>query len=84
MNNNEWHVYDGDFKIINRKRNKYKNTSKEERAKDLGNIICPHCKYHNKKRFIDKFGTCHLCGRVLSVEHFKKGVMKALYEKERK
>jgi len=31
---------------------KFKNTTKEQRAKDLHNIICPRCKYHNHDVYI--------------------------------
>lgn len=29
------------------------------------NVICDRCGYHNHKRFVDDYGTCHLCGKVL-------------------
>lgn len=35
-----------------RKRGKFKDTTKEERAKCLHNIICPRCSYHNKDVYI--------------------------------
>lgn len=28
-------------------------------------VVCEKCKYYNKKRFIEKYGTCNLCGNVL-------------------
>ena len=31
----------------NRKKDQFKDASKEERAKALGNVICPRCKYQN-------------------------------------
>lgn len=53
-------------------RDRFINTTKEERAKDLNNIICPRCKYHNHLRMIKIYGTCNLCGCTLSKEYFKK------------
>lgn len=49
---------------------KFKNTTKEERAKELHNIICPRCKYHNHDVWIKKFGTCNLCGATLDKRYF--------------
>lgn len=51
---------------------RYKDTSKEERAKKLNNIICPRCKYHNHKVMVEKYGKCNLCGTTLSNEYFKR------------
>ena len=69
----------------NRKRDLYKNTTKEQRAKELGNIICFRCKYQNHRAFIIKYGKCHLCGAVLDKEYFKRSFQKKLekrYEKQ--
>jgi len=49
---------------------KFKNTTKEQRAKDLHNIICPRCKYHNHDVYIKKYGKCNLCGCVLDKDYF--------------
>lgn len=35
-----------------RKKGKFKDTTKEERARCLHNIICPRCSYHNKDVYI--------------------------------
>ena len=32
----------------------YKDTSKEERAKQLNNVICPRCKYQNHLFYVKK------------------------------
>ena len=56
---------------FNRKRDLYKDTSKEERAKELNNIICPRCKYQNHLFYVKKYGTCHLCGVTLDNNYFK-------------
>ena len=36
----------------------------KEKGKDLW-IKCPICGYQNKKIFIDVYGTCRLCNKVL-------------------
>ena len=41
-----------DYNKWRKVRGKYKNTTKEERAKELNNIICPRCKYQNHKKWI--------------------------------
>ena len=51
---------------------KYKDTSKEDRARECNNVMCPKCKYQNHYVYIRKFGTCHLCGNTLSHDYFKK------------
>ena len=62
------------------KKDRFKNKSKEQRAKELDNIICPKCKYQNKKVFIQKYGKCHLCGTTLDNNYFKKIMQKKLKE----
>lgn len=57
---------------------KFKNSTKEERAEVLGNIICPKCGYQNKKYYVKKYGTCNLCKTTLDKEHFKKVLLKKL------
>lgn len=61
-------------------RNKYKDISKEERAKILNNVICPKCKYQNHISFIKKYGTCNLCGTTLDKNYFKKMMLRKLKE----
>lgn len=58
--------------------NKYKNKTKEERAKDLDNIICPRCKYQNHAKQIKKYGKCNLCGITLDIDYFKKTLLREL------
>lgn len=53
-------------------RDRWINTTKEERAKDLNNIVCPRCKYQNHFKMIKIYGTCKLCGCTLSSDYFKK------------
>lgn len=60
------------------KRNLYKDTSKEERAKELNNIICPKCKYQNHLFYVKKYGKCHLCGVTLDNNYFKKMIFRRL------
>ena len=63
---------------IRYKRNQFKDTTKEERALHLGNIICPRCKYQNKSFFVKRSGRCLLCGVTLSREYFKKKLLKEM------
>lgn len=67
----QWHKYKS-------QRDKYKNTTKEERAKRLGRIICPRCKYQNEIYFIKKYGTCNCCKTTLDKDYFKKNLLKRL------
>lgn len=73
---------DGIFKVNykNKKKGLYKDTSKEERAKELGNIICPKCKYQNHRKWIKKYGKCNLCGATLDKNYFKKILLNKLKE----
>lgn len=59
-------------------RGSFKNTTKEERANALDNVICPKCKYQNHKVFIEKYGKCHLCGATLDRNYFKKMLLREL------
>ena len=61
-----------------RKRDLYKDTSKEERAKELNNVICPRCKYQNYIFYVRKYGTCHLCGVTLDNNYFKKMIFRRM------
>lgn len=61
---------------------KYKNMSKEERAKHLNNVICDRCGYQNKMFYVEKYGTCNLCKKVLSKEHYKKAILYRLRRKD--
>ena len=65
-----------DYNKSRKKGGLYKDTSKEERAKELNNVICPHCKYQNHKKWIEIYGKCHLCGRVLGKRIFIKDMLK--------
>lgn len=67
-----------DYFILRKRRGIYKNTTKEERARSLNNIICPHCKYQNKDVYIKKYGKCHLCGTILDKNYFKKTMLRRL------
>jgi ribosomal protein L37AE/L43A len=62
----------------NRKRDQFKDISKEERAKKLDNIICPRCKYQNHRVHILKYGTCNLCGATLDKDYFKKMMLRKM------
>ncbi len=70
--------YEDYDKHRNRKRNHYKNLTREERACNLGNIICPKCGYQNKKYYIKKYGKCNLCGITLDIDYFKREILKKI------
>ena len=67
-----------DYNKLRKRKDKYKNTTKEERAKNLKNIICPRCKYHNHFKWIQIYGTCHLCGCTLDKRYFIKTLIRRL------
>lgn len=71
-------VNSGSKVFKNKKRGAFKNTTKEERAKALDNVICPRCKYQNHKLFVQKYGKCNLCGTTLDKDYFKKMLLKKL------
>ena len=75
-------MYNKNFDYYHSNRNKFKNTTKEERAKDLNNVICPVCKYQNKKYFLKQSGVCHLCGEILDRKiYFKSKLRRTIYGK---
>lgn len=65
---------------INYKKKKgiYKDTSKEERAKRLNNVICPKCGYQNHYFFVKKYGTCNLCKTTIDKDYFIKMTLRRL------
>lgn len=74
----EWHNLGVNYKKYHgykRHRDKYKNTTKEQRAKELKQVICKRCKYHNEIKYVKKYGKCHLCGATLDVDYFKKTLL---------
>ena len=66
-----------DNKIIKRK-GLYKNTTKEERAKALDNIICHKCGYQNARYYAKKYGKCKLCGSTIDKDFFIRELEKRL------
>ena len=64
------------------KKDRFKNYTKEERAEHLNNVICARCGYQNKMFYVRKYGTCHLCKKVLSKEHYKKAILSRLRRKD--
>lgn len=66
------------MKCKNRKRDEFLNSTKEERAKALDNVICPRCKYQNHRALIKKYGKCNLCGTTLDKDYFKKTLLNKL------
>ena len=60
------------------KKDKYKNTTKEERAKSLHHVICSRCGYQNRIYFVKKYGTCNCCGATLSAAYFKKMILRGI------
>ena len=68
-----------DYKVkYHQKKDRFKNYTKEERAKELNNVICPKCKYHNKMVYVKKYGKCNLCGATLDRDYFKKMLFRRL------
>lgn len=63
---------------FNRKKDLYRDTSKEERAKELNNVICPRCKYQNHIHYVRKYGKCNLCGITLDNNYFKRQLLRRL------
>lgn len=65
---------------INYKKKKgiYKNTSKEERAEKLNNVICPKCGYQNHYFYAKKYGTCNLCKATIDKDYFIKSMLRRL------
>lgn len=68
----EWNKDDFEWHKYRRNRGLYKNTTKEQRAKALNQVICKRCKYHNEIKYVKKYGKCNLCGATLDVDYFKK------------
>lgn len=67
-----------------RRKDLFKNYTKEERAKELNNIICPRCKYQNHKEQVAKYGKCNLCGVVLDKNYFTKTMLRRLKNEKNK
>ena len=67
-----------DYSKQKKRRGKFNNTTKEERAEILGNVICPRCGYQNHYYFAKKYGTCNLCGTTIDSYYFKKKLLKEL------
>ena len=44
----------------------YKYYKKKKKKVWEENIICDRCGYQNHKKYIDIYGTCNLCGKVLN------------------
>lgn len=65
-----------DYKKAKKRRGIFKDTTKEERAKRLGNIICPKCGYQNHYKWIKLYGKCNLCGICLDKDYFKKKMIR--------
>lgn len=61
-----------------RNRDRFKECTKEERAKKLNNIICPKCGYQNHYKMVKKYGTCNLCKTTLDKDYFKKILLRRL------
>ncbi len=72
-----------DYSKQKKRRGNFRNTTKEERAEILGNVICPRCGYQNHIFYVKKYGTCHLCGVTLDNNYFKKMIYRRLYENRR-
>ena len=65
------------FRIkYHQKKGRFKDTSKEERAKACDNIICPRCGYQNHYYYAKKYGTCNLCKTTIDADYFKKKMLR--------
>lgn len=71
-------VFFDNYNKSKKRRGNFKNTSKEERAKALDNVICPRCGYQNYNYYVKKYGTCNLCKTTLSKEYFKKTLLRRI------
>lgn len=69
-------VFFDDYNKPRKRRGNFKNTTKEERAKALDNIICPRCGYQNASYYVKKYGTCNLCKTTLDKDYFKKKLLR--------
>ena len=67
-----------DYTKQKKRRGNFRNSTKEERAEILGNVICPRCGYQNKMFYAKKFGTCNLCGTTIDSYYFKRMLLKEL------
>ena len=54
------------------------NLSREERAKQMGLIMCDNCGYCNQPFNVKKYGTCTCCDKVLNPK------VKFFYEMKKK
>ena len=56
-----------------------------EKEKQIASVTCDQCKYCNKLYFIQIYGTCHLCGKVLDPKaKYKYEMRKKLHLEARK
>lgn len=60
------------------KRDRFKDTTREERAERLKNVICPKCGYQNHYFYSKKYGTCNLCKITIDSEYFKRKLLRRL------
>lgn len=67
-----------DYNKQRKRRGKFRNITKEERAEILGNVVCPRCGYQNRMFYARKYGTCHLCRTTIDVYHFKRKLLEEL------
>lgn len=49
--NNFLKLYYDNYNNHRKRKNNYKKLSKEDKAKSLGNVICPKCGYQNHKYY---------------------------------
>lgn len=42
--------------------------TREERAKEMGLIMCEDCGYCNQPFNVKKYGTCTCCGKILNAK----------------
>lgn len=74
----QWNKEDLKSHKYKRNRDRYKEYTKEERARHLDNIICPKCGYQNHYKMVKKYGTCNLCKTTLDKDYFKKMLLRRL------
>ena len=66
------------IKYKDRKKEYYKDSTKEERAQRLGNVICTRCGDQNHYFYAKKYGRCNLCKATIDADYFKKTLLRRL------
>lgn len=67
-----------DYNKQRKRRGNFRNTTKEERAEVLGNVICPRCGYQNKIFMLENMVHVIYVGQQLILIISKKKLLKEL------